>query len=268
MVRACLICALLAVPLAAAATKVRDGAVSARDAERLQALLGDYEGQWNSELISRYPLERPVLRLSVDHARRPQLVFFMDREAARAGDALDLLGFGCRSGVGALLALSFEDPPATHASEPYAVLDATFDFDWGRCPARVHAVAANDLRLRIAVDETERRHVAHLALLRSVRADHRAYVEENGVRREVVVRKKADGRGSVYAPDLEYCVKDDLGEIERCFERESELKRFIVPFPFPGISAAWYTKKTPKVEVEQGKQLLYYEGVFERNFTE
>jgi hypothetical protein len=259
---------LLFMPFAAGAATVKDGALLERDAARVRPLLGDYEGQWNSDLISRYALEQPILRLRMDADRRLGVVFFMDADAAAQNDALDLLGFGCQSRVGRLLKLKLEDVPATPGVEPDVVLDATFDFDWGRCPARVHAVASNDLRLRIAVDGAERAYIALLALLRSVQGDSRVYVEADGARREVVVRKKEGGRGSVYAPDLEYCVTNDLGEIERCFERESEVKRYIVPFPFPGLSAAWYTKKSPKLEFEKGTKLVYHEGVFRRRYAE
>ena len=35
-------------------------------------------------------------------------------------------------------------------------------------------------------------------------------------------------------------------------DRESELKRYIVPFPFPGFSALWYTKQSPNLKVVPG----------------
>ncbi len=47
---------------------------------------------------------------------------------------------------------------------------------------------------------------------------------------------------------MEYCVLNELGEVDKCFDRESELKRYIVPFPFPGFSALWYTKQVAEPE--------------------
>src|SRR5262245_43044486 len=96
--------------LPGAAEKIRDGALSKGDAEALKPFVGDYAGQWNAEVtdnvyddISRYELKAPVMRLSLDDARRPQITFFMDADAASVGEPLDLLGFGCRSRVGPAL---------------------------------------------------------------------------------------------------------------------------------------------------------------------
>jgi hypothetical protein len=55
-----------------------------------------------------------------------------------------------------------------------------------------------------------------------------------------------------------------LGEIEQCFDRETELKRYIVPFPFPGLSALWYTKNSPNLKVIPGVKKTYHEAVFHR----
>ncbi len=48
------------------------------------------------------------------------------------------------------------------------------------------------------------------------------------------------------------------------FDQETELKRYIVPFPFPGLSALWYTKKTPNLKVIPGVKKTYHEAVFHR----
>ncbi len=80
--------------------------------------LGDYEGQWNSSVtddvtdgISRYELDNPVLRLSLDANNKLRVRFFMDRASAQQNDELDLLGFGCHSQVGDLLELDVPKPP-------------------------------------------------------------------------------------------------------------------------------------------------------------
>ena len=59
--------------------------------------------------------------------------------------------------------------------------------------------------------------------------------------------------------------ENELGEIEKCFDRESELKQYIVPFPFPGLSAVWYTKNSPNLKVVPGVKKTYHEAVFRRS---
>ena len=68
----------------------------------------------------------------------------------------------------------------------------------------------------------------------------------------------------MYDPKMEYCVLNEFGEIDKCFDRESELKQYIVPFPFPGLSAVWYTKKSPNLKVMPGVKKTYHEAVFHR----
>ena len=82
------------------------------------------------------------------------------------------------------------------------------------------------------------------------------------MQRTVKVRPKPGG--SLYDPKMEYCVLNELGEIDKCFDRESELKQYIVPFPFPGLSAVWYTKKSPNLKVVPGVKKTYHEAVFRR----
>jgi hypothetical protein len=199
----------------------------------------------------------------MDANDRLTIEFFMDAQAAADGEPLDLLGFGCNSKTGPLLTLTFAKP-APAGDEPVSVLDASFDFDWGRCPTRVHAVATNDLLLALGENPVTHEYVATLKLLKSISADDTLYAVTDGQRREIKVRPKPDGGGSLYHPALEYCVLNELDEIERCFERKSELKRFLVPFPFPGLSGAWYTKKSPKLELVKGRKLEYHEAVFRR----
>jgi hypothetical protein len=96
-----------------------------------------------------------------------------------------------------------------------------------------------------------------------VQSDNKVYINQDGVRREVKLRPKPDATSTSDA-ELQYCVVNALGEVEACFDRESELKRFIVPFPFPGMSAAWYTKKSPAFDVKPGKRYTYHEAVFRK----
>ncbi len=258
------------------AATVKDGVVPKDLVASVTPYLGDYEGQWNSptnvdvnategsiDSISRYKLENPVMRLSLDAANRLRVTFYFDRASAHANDPLDLLGFGCHSHVGNLLQLEVTRAPNAIPAEPYQVLAASLDFDWGNCPSRVYAVPSNHLQLELSIDPVEHQYVVDLRLLKRVQSDGKIVVEEKGVQRVVKVRPKA-GEGSLYDPKMEYCVLNDVGEIEKCFDRETELKRYIVPFPFPGLSALWYTKKTPNLKVIPGVKKTYHEAVFHR----
>ena len=257
------------------AASIKQGVVPKDRVAAVVPYLGDYQGQWNSSVaegvtdgISRYSLENPVLRLSLDAGNRLRVQFFMDLASARQDDALDLLGFGCHSKVGDLLELDLAKPPKKLTGEPYQVLAARLDFDWGNCPSRVHAVPSNDLELALLVDPAEQQYVARLQLLKRLQADNTIVVEDKGVRRVVKVRRKASDPGSLYAPNMEYCVANAVGEIEQCFDRETELKRYIVPFPFPGFSALWYTKNSENLKVIPGVKKTYHEAVFHRAMAE
>jgi hypothetical protein len=258
-----LVVALFGLACDASAGRIKDGAVPKEDVARMTPFLGDYEGQWDTT-VSRYELEQPVMRLALDDRNRLSVQFFMDSVAASRGEVLDLLGFGCQSKVGRLLTLNFPGSAAAVPAELQQQFDASFDFDWGRCPSRVYAVPSNDLLLSLAENADTREYVATLKLLRKVSADDKVYAVSGNQRREVKVRPKAGGGGSVYHPELEYCVTNEVGEIEKCFAQESELKRFLVPFPFPGMSGVWYTKKTPQLKVEKGVKFEYHEAVFRR----
>ncbi len=258
------------------AATIKDGIVPKKLIAAVTPYVGDYEGQWKSsgnadenstegslDSISRYKLENPVMRLSLDAEHHLRVTFYFDRASARANDPLDLLGFGCHSKVGDLLQLDAMKPPKTIPSEPYQVITASLAFDWGDCPSRVYAVPSNHLQLALSIDPVEHQYVVDLKLLKRVQSDGKIVVEENGRQRVVKVRPKA-GEGSLYDPKMEYCVLNDVGEIEKCFDQETELKRYIVPFPFPGLSALWYTKKTPDLKVIPGVKKTYHEAVFHR----
>lgn len=263
--------------LSAGAAAIEHGVVPKNRVASVTPLLGDYEGQWNAAVtgevtdgISRYELENPVLRLSLDAANKLRVQFFMDPASAQQNDELDLLGFGCHSQVGDLLELDLPKSPKEHTVEPYPLLTARLDFDWGNCPSRVHAVPSNDLELALLVDSAQQQYIVELRLLKRVQGDDKIVIEDKGVQRVVKVRRKASDpgspgqNGSLYAPTMEYCVLNELGEAEQCFDRESELKRYIVPFPFPGFSALWYTKQSPNLKVVPGMKFVYHEAVFHR----
>jgi hypothetical protein len=255
----------------AGAATIKNGVVPKNQVAAVKPYLGDYEGQWNSSVtadvsdgISRYTLENPVMRLSLDASNQLRVQFYIDAASAQLNDELDLLGFGCHSKVGDLLELETTKPPKGTPTEPYQVFAARFDFDWGNCPARVYAVPSNDLEFALLIDPAERQYVAQLRLLKRVQADGKIVVDEKGVQRTVKVRPKASDPGSTYDPKMEYCVLNEVGEIEKCFDRESELKQFIVPFPFPGLSAVWWTKNSPNLKVVPGVKKTYHEAVFHR----
>jgi len=258
------------VVLCAHAATIKNGVVPKNLVASVTPYLGDYEGQWNSSVtddtsdgISRYKLENPVMRLSLDATNQLRVQFFMDRASAQANDELDLLGFGCRSKVGDLLELETKKPPKAIGDEPYQVLAARLDFDWGNCPNRVYAVPSNKLLLALSIDPAQKQYVVQLQLLKRVQSDGKIVVEDKGVQRVVKVRPKADNT-SLYDPKMEYCVLNEFGEIDKCFDQESELKRYIVPFPFPGLSALWYTKQSQNLKVIPGVKKTYHEAVFHR----
>jgi hypothetical protein len=201
------------------------------------------------------------MRLALDEHQRLTVEFFMDTVAASNIEPLDLLGFGCQSKVGPLQTLALASAPAGR-DEFRKQLDASFDFDWGRCPSRVLALKSNKLLLALTQNLADREYVATLKILRNASSDNTVYAVANGQRREVKIRPKPDA--PLYHPEVEYCVLNEVHEIEKCFAQKSELKTYLVPFPFPGMSAVWYTKKTPKIEIVQGKKLDYHEAVFRR----
>jgi len=267
------------------ADTIKNGVVPKKYVATLAPYLGDYEGQWNSSItedlttdgISRYVLENPVMRLSIDATDKLHLTFYMDRTSARANDELDLLGFGCHSRVGNLLELDMNKAPkgapsknaasaggTADAPQPYQVFAARLDFDWGNCPSRVYAVPSNDLELALLVDDKAREYVVNLRLLKRMQPDNKVVMEDHGVQRVVKIRPNPDNPGGLYSPNMQYCVLNEVGEVQQCFDRETELKRFIVPFPFPGLSAVWWTKTTPNLKVVPGVKRTYHEAVFHR----
>ena len=266
------------------AEAIKNGVVPKKYVAMLASYMGDYEGQWNSSVtqdlttdgISRYVLENPVMRLAIDDSNRLRLTFYMDRASARANDELDLLGFGCHSRVGDLLELDMNKTPkaastknapsaeADAGSQPYQVFAARLDFDWGNCPSRVYAVPSNDLELALLVDDKTHEYVVNLRLLKRMQPDNKVVMEDHGVQRVVKIRPNPDNPGGQYSPNMQYCVLNEVGEVQQCFDRETELKRFIVPFPFPGLSAVWWTKTTPNLKVVPGVKKTYHEAVFHR----
>lgn len=253
--------AVLMVVLATAPTRADDGPVG------LDAYLGDYVGQWNTEVsadpyddISRYELDRSVMRLA-RAGDDLSITFYRDLDAAAEGDPLDLLGFGCNSSVGAMRSLEVTEP--TGVEEPQTVIDATFDFDWGDCPSRVYAFADNHLHLELAANPVDREYVARLSLLRKLAPANQVYMNHDGEKRRVVIRKKEGG--TLYHPAHEYCVVNEVGETEACFDRRSDVKHIVVPFPLPGLSAVWWTSRD-KVQIVEGRQALYHEAVYRRPF--
>jgi hypothetical protein len=249
------------------------GRVPAPMLETAHKFSGDYGGNWNTELtdsdvddISRYDLADSVMRLAVDEGNRLTVRFFFDPGAAAQNRTLDLLGFGCNSNIGPLLEMGQHE-----AEDGTLVTRATFDFDWGRCPSRVHSVATTKLHVELVeslVEETARREQAvRLQLLRKVQGDYQVYASVDGKRQPVEVRPKEGGGGTLYNPALEYCTQDEYGE-STCVTQRSELKVSGAPVPLPGATVLWWTRKTPNLKVEKGAKLLYHEAVYTRMLVE
>ena len=255
-------------PMAAAAT-IALGKVPAPMLQAVGAFQGDYRGNWNTELtesavddISRYDLTDSVMRLSVDTDDRLTVEFFIDPGAAAQNQPLDLLGFGCNSKVGPLLEMSQQA-----AEDGTVVTRAAFEFDWGRCPSRVHSVASTKLHMELVDNVGERALAVRLQLLRRVQGDSQVYAIIDGERQPVRVRPKPGGGGTLYNPALEYCTQDDYGE-EVCVAQGSETKAVGAPLPLPGATVLWWTKKTPNLKVEKGTKLLYHEAVYSRTLAD
>ena len=252
------------------AKKVAGGVVPQAQLALVRQFLGDYEGQWDTELtedpyddISRYELKNPVLRLRLDDGKRLKVVFFLDRATAAAGEELDLLGFGCKSGVGDLVEFTVPKRSKTAAEEAYAVFDAKFDFVWGGCPSRVHAVASNKFELTVGVNPVEEETLIRALLLRRVRADNKLIAKHGGQQYEVKARPATPDPESTRPPPLEFCSENALGE-EQCVQQSSQTKTVVLPLPLGSISAVWYTQTTPNIKVVKGMSLIYHKGAFRR----
>jgi hypothetical protein len=228
----------------------------------IQPLLGDYEGQWTTEAsrgdfddISRYDLTESVLRIMTQDGQI-HLSFYLDQDAAARSQPLDLLGFGCKSQVGEMLNYTLTEPSL---KEVNTVLRAEFAFDWGKCPSRVWAFPSNRLHLQLAVNSIDGENVVYLSLLRRLVPQNQTYIERDGERHRVVIRPVAGG--TLYNPKQQFCVVNEVGETEECFERHEEIKHFVVPFPIVGASALWWTHRD-KVSIVKGQRALYHEAVY------
>ena len=257
-----LLAALAAAATSAYAARTPDGVVPNKQLGIVEPVLGDYTGNWNTELtpsdqddISRYDLTGSIMRVAIGDDRRLGLRFYANAAAADRDDVLDLLGFGCNSAVGRLEELNRRDEGGTQ------VVQGIFDFDWGRCPSRVHAVASNKLIVEFAQDGVDGDRVARLMLLRKVRGDYKVYAKIDGRRQEVKVRTRDDG-DIPGRTELEICVNEH-GEL-KCFPQQEKTRLFGLPVPFPGATVVWWTRKTPRLDVEKDKALLYHEGVYVR----
>ena len=72
------------------AATIKNGVVPKNQIESVKPYLGDYEGQWNSSVtddvsdgISRYKLENPVMRLSLDAQNQLRVQFYIDPASAQ-----------------------------------------------------------------------------------------------------------------------------------------------------------------------------------------
>lgn len=245
---------------------VKNGAVPKSMMEAVRPFLGDYRGNWNTEMsesdvddISRYDLSDSVMRLSLDENRRLAIAFYLDPGAAAQNQPLDLLGYGCKSSTGPLL-----DIDQGTAADGTPVIHLVFDFDWGRCPSRVHAVKSTKLHMELIEDAAEDSYAARLTILRKVQGDYQVYAKVDGKSVPVEVRPSSKGDGTLYNPGLEYCTEDELGE-KTCFSESERTTVGALPGPvMPGATVFWWTHKTPRLKVEKGKQLRHHEAVYVR----
>jgi hypothetical protein len=191
------------------------------------------------------------------------LTFFQDPAAAAGNEPLDLLGYGCHSGVGEVTEATVMPAPTDQADNEavQTLLTAAFEFHWGKCPSRVWAFPSNQLRLEAAENTADGETVVHLSLLHRLIAANQAYVTRDGEKQRVEIRPVPGG--SHYRPKQQYCVVNEYGETETCYAQRSEVKHFVVPFPLYGASAVWWTSRD-KVEIVEGQRALYHEAVYRR----
>ena len=198
LVESCVTCvAAIVVATAAVAASIQNGVVPKNRLASVTPYLGDYEGQWNSSVTGDVSDGDQPLRARksgdafIARCRQPIARAVLHGPAsAQLNDELDLLGFGCRSRVGDLLELDVPKPPKETTADPYPVLTARLDFDWGNCPSRVHAVPSNDLELALLMDPARQEYVVELRLLKRVQGDDKIVIEDEGVQRVVKVRRK------------------------------------------------------------------------------
>jgi len=207
------------------------------------------------------PLVDVLLDVRRDSAGSVRLAFYRTRADLERGDALDLLGRGCGTTLGALVVSASASATGTQVGRvPLAARNRL-------CLNRLRPTATHELRVEFTTDSATG--AAHVDLLidRDARSANYLFVEEEGKRRRVRIdldNTLDTATGTRYR----VCIEDDLGEFSRCVMTDRELRRFVLPVPVPGgaaLSYTWWYDLVPNLKRTRGLQEVErYSGRFVR----
>jgi hypothetical protein len=207
------------------------------------------------------PLVDVLLTVRRDAAGSVRLAFYRTRADLERGDALDLLGRGCGTTLGALVTSGRDAGTGARAGRvPLAARNRL-------CLNRLRPTATHELRVEFGTDAATGVAFVDLLLDRDVRSANYLFVEEEGKRRRV--RIDLDNTLDT-ATDTRYrvCIEDDLGDFSRCVMTDRELRRFVLPVPLPdgaALSYTWWYDLVPNLKRTSGLQEVErYSGRFVR----
>jgi len=208
------------------------------------------------------PLVDVLLDVRRDATGSVRLAFYRSPADLERGAALDLLGRGCGTTLGALVIGAGDSATGTQVGR--VALGARNRL----CLNRLRPTATHELRVEFATDSVTGAAYVDLLIDRDVRSANYLFVEEEGRRRRV--RIDLDNTLDT-ATDTRYraCIEDDLGEFSRCVMTDRELRRFVLPVPVPGgaaLSYTWWYELVPKLKRTSGLQEVErYSGRFVRD---
>lgn len=207
------------------------------------------------------PLVDVLLEVRRDPSGSVRLAFYRTPADLERGAALDLLGRGCGTTLGALVISARDSATGTKVGRvPLAARNRL-------CLNRLRPTAAHELRAEFATDSVTGAASVDLLIDRDVRSANYLFVEEDGKRRRV--RIDLDNTLDT-ATDTRYrvCIEDEVGDFSRCVMTDRELRRFVLPVPVPGgaaLSYTWWYELVPKLKRTSGLQEVErYSGRFVR----
>lgn len=208
------------------------------------------------------PLVDVLLDVRRDATGSVRLAFYRTPADLERGDALDLLGRGCGTTLGALVTGTSDAATGRLVGQvPLAARNRL-------CLNRLRPTATHELRAEFARDAATGVAYVDLLIDRDVRSANYLFVEEQGKRRRV--RIDLDNTLDT-ATDARYrvCIEDDLGDFSRCVMTDRELRRFVLPVPVPGgaaLSYTWWYELVPRLKRTSGLQEVErYSGRFVRH---
>jgi hypothetical protein len=261
------------------------GPSGGRSEDRLDAVTGVFRGSFDSALTEdpdddlninpcdparsncrthHAPLADVLVEIDRISAGTLRARFFRTRSDRDRGQALDLLGDGCGTGLGPVSDLAQTndaDGRRWTATVPLTAQNRA-------CLGRLRPTSRHELQLtwHLAPGEAVGQSLVILIDRRVSDANH-LYVEEDGVRRRVrfdLANTLEQGGNARYR----VCIEDDFGEYGRCVMTDREFRQVLLPVPFPGgaaVSYTWWHQLTPKLRSTRGHyHLEQYRGHFRR----